>query len=165
MVLALTTTAVFAAVQNDLLVYASSLAAPDSNGFANGFVGKGTYKNGARVFLHAQAKYEQTCQKDIITKKGTKTITVDKKAVVNTNKEVDAYNPRLNKPGKNTGYLWNVAFDLSAETNNLCEADFTPVDDVTLAEDSGKVFLSNDGGVTEMVDTITGLPIEVGLNP
>jgi hypothetical protein len=165
---ALLTGTALAAVQNDLLVFNSSLA----GGSADGFVGKGTYKNGARVWLAADARYEQDCTKTFETgpakKRVTHTVTIHRKANVNTTKEA-TYTPRNNPRLKLTGYFWDVAFSLDAPSNDLCqmadESGFQPDGPVSLVEASGKVYLSNDDGATSMLDTITGLPIEVALNP
>jgi hypothetical protein len=136
---------------SDLIVKASSLTA----GTANGFLGKGTYKNGARVFVSAKATYEQTCQND------TETVVVSQDAAIS--KEVDSYSNRTNKKGKTNGYLWNVSFSLAASGSILCQEGYVAVDNITKVSTEGKAYLSKDGGVTTLLDEHTGLPVEVSL--
>jgi hypothetical protein len=150
----------FAAVDNDLQVYSADVA----TGAANGFVGKGTYKNGARVWTHLQVKFSQSCLKEV---GGTKTrvprtVQVTRQAVVNATKEV-THADRLNSRNKITGYTWKVDGLRVQSPTDLCAGSGFLVDPLDSAVDvesnTAEAYLSSDGGVTTMLSTFDQAPI------
>src|SRR5260221_6357397 len=94
--------AVFAAVANDLLVYSSSLG----GGTANGFVGLGTYKNGARVYLNVLASYGLHCINDDPDLNYTSTGS-------DSHLVAGAHYAKFNRKGKLVGYTWNASFSFT----------------------------------------------------
>ncbi len=146
---------VIAATQNDLLLTSSSL----DGGRASGFVGKGTRMTGGQVWMDAAANYSQACLDGETPETATDSLTV--------HKQVDTYDNRLNRRGKLSGYNWNTNFIFPVEVStNLCASHgWTEDGSVAFVDKTGKVYLSNDSGSTEMLDTVTGFPIEISLAP
>ncbi len=148
-----TTALAYAATQQDILVSNSSMG----GGSANGFIGKGTYNKGARVYVHAG--YSQECLNGEEPATATET-------VLGAFTSGPTYDTRNAKGIKQTvnGYYWSLGFSATPTSGDICnEQGYTANGEVT--QTGGTAFLSNDGGSTVMLDTLTSNPIEVNLAP
>ncbi len=157
----MTATLAFAATASDLVVTSSSLG----GGTVSGLIGKGTYSKGARVDFVRSATYHQDCT-DPEADDAPVTVYETQTSATTTGA---SYSSRTNRRGKLTGYTWNYNGALGstpgASSGDICDGNGYDADGtVDLDSEEGHVFLSNDG-VTEMLDSVTGFPIEVTLNP
>lgn len=137
--------------QNDLLVQSSDF----TKGSSYGFISKNAYEDGARVYFSAQMTYQQECSKDGKTVKENQNIVI--------NKGADSYSTEINNINGSEGYLWTVSFDASNPTN-LCPLGYT-ASTISQIKQGGRVFLSKDGGVTQVTDPNSHIPIQIGLTP
>lgn len=137
--------------QTDLFVSSSNFI----TGTSTGFISQAAYEKKARVYLSAQTMYEQDCTRDGQTTRESQKIMI--------NKGADTYAAQSNTQSRPNGFLWTVDFDLSAPVN-LCPIGYEP-GRITQSLVDGRVFLSQDGGITPLSDPETNTPLEVSLTP